>query len=106
MPDRKVRATDIAEREIMRSIHEIKRKEPMCNEAAAAHRDSSLLNAIIITEMPDEKIENEIWEKELLNKRKRSERAIVWSKEVQDFRVKRKEIIEKEKRLIFFNCRF
>lgn len=59
--DKKFRATDIAEREIMRAIHEIRTKEPLCEDYVGAHRDASILNGIIINEMPDIETENESW---------------------------------------------
>ncbi|XP_029161923.1 dynein assembly factor 3, axonemal [Nylanderia fulva] len=59
--DKKFRATDIAEREIMRAIHEIKAREPLCEDYVGAHRDASILNGVIINEMPDIEIENESW---------------------------------------------
>lgn len=45
---RKYRATDIAEREVMRAIHEIRTREPLCEELIAAHRDSSIYNGTLI----------------------------------------------------------
>lgn len=47
----------------MRVIHEIRTKEPFCEELVAAHRDPSILNGIIITEMPSSEIEYESWTK-------------------------------------------
>ena len=58
---RKLRSTDKAEKEVMRAIYEIRKKEPMCEEIFAAHRDSSLLNGTIVTEMPSSEIEQESW---------------------------------------------
>ncbi|XP_020708141.2 dynein axonemal assembly factor 3 [Athalia rosae] len=80
----KLRATDIAEREVMRAIHEIRTKEPMCDEAAAAHRDPSLLNAIIVTEIPDIEIEQEKWSADDFVKHRREQ--INWI-DVPDFQV-------------------
>ncbi|KAL0132598.1 hypothetical protein PUN28_000393 [Cardiocondyla obscurior] len=57
----KLRATDIAEREIMRAIHEIRTKEPLCEDHVGAHRDTSILNGIIASEMPDIEMENDSW---------------------------------------------
>ncbi|XP_011858281.1 PREDICTED: dynein assembly factor 3, axonemal homolog isoform X2 [Vollenhovia emeryi] len=57
----KLRATDIAERETMRAIHEIRAKEPLCEDYVGAHRDASILNGIIVSEMPDIEMENESW---------------------------------------------
>ncbi|XP_076635626.1 dynein axonemal assembly factor 3 isoform X1 [Colletes latitarsis] len=68
----KYRATDIAEREIMRSIHEIRTKEPLCENCIASHRDSSILNGVLVTEMPDTEMEQESW-KRGKNKYKRDE---------------------------------
>ncbi|KYM78616.1 UPF0470 protein C19orf51 [Atta colombica] len=59
--DDKRRATDIAEREIMRAIYEIRTKEPLCEDHVGAHRDVSILNGIIVSEMPDIEMENESW---------------------------------------------
>lgn len=72
---RKYRATDIAEREVMRAIHEIRTREPLCEELIAAHRDSSIYNGTLITQMPDTEMEQESW------KRDRSKRRtdIPWS---------------------------
>lgn len=47
----------------MRAIHEIRTKEPLCEDYVGAHRDASILNGIIITEMPDTEMENESWTK-------------------------------------------
>ncbi|XP_076238838.1 dynein axonemal assembly factor 3 isoform X2 [Calliopsis andreniformis] len=63
------KATDITEREVMRAIHEIKAREPLCEELIASHRDPSILNGVLITEMPDSEMEQESWKKER-NKRK------------------------------------
>ncbi|XP_053996440.1 dynein axonemal assembly factor 3 [Hylaeus anthracinus] len=60
----KYRATDIAEREIMRSIHEIRTKEPLCDELIASHRDSSILNGTLMIEMPSNAMEQESWKRE------------------------------------------
>lgn len=51
----------MAEGELMRAIHEIKTKEPLCENYIGAHRDPSILNGIIVTEMPDTEIELESW---------------------------------------------
>ncbi|XP_011640069.1 dynein assembly factor 3, axonemal homolog isoform X2 [Pogonomyrmex barbatus] len=59
--EEKLRATDIAEREVMRAIHEIKAKEPLCEDYVGAHRDASILNSIIVSQMPDIEMENESW---------------------------------------------
>ncbi|XP_034184399.2 dynein axonemal assembly factor 3 isoform X1 [Osmia lignaria lignaria] len=59
----KYRATDIAEREIMRCIHEIKTQEPFCEDLVASHRDSSILNGTLVTEMPSNDMEQELWER-------------------------------------------
>ncbi|KMQ96301.1 dynein assembly factor axonemal-like protein [Lasius niger] len=59
--DKKLRATDIAEREIMRAIYEIRTREPLCEDYVGAHRDTSILNGVIVNEMPDIEIENESW---------------------------------------------
>lgn len=45
----------------MRAIHEIRTKEPLCEDYVGAHRDASILNAIIVSEMPDIEMENESW---------------------------------------------
>lgn len=45
----------------MRAIHEIRTKEPLCEDYVGAHRDASILNGIIINEMPDIETENESW---------------------------------------------
>ncbi|XP_043271669.1 dynein axonemal assembly factor 3 [Venturia canescens] len=58
---KKFRATDVAERGVMRAIHEIRTNEPLCEDAIAAHRDSSILNGTLVTEMPDMEIEHESW---------------------------------------------
>jgi len=45
----------------MRAIHEIRTKEPLCEDHVGAHRDASILNGIIVNQMPDIEIENESW---------------------------------------------
>ncbi|KAG7205792.1 hypothetical protein KM043_007737 [Ampulex compressa] len=59
---KKYRASDMAEQEVMRSIHEVRTKEPLCDMYIAAHRDSSITNGIIVTEMPDANMEQETWQ--------------------------------------------
>ncbi|XP_032690746.1 dynein assembly factor 3, axonemal homolog isoform X2 [Odontomachus brunneus] len=59
--DKMFRATDIAEGELMRTIYEIKTKEPLCEDYIGAHRDPSILNGTIVTEMPDIEMELESW---------------------------------------------
>lgn len=59
----KYRAADIAEQEIMRFIHEIRRKEPLCEDRIASHRDSSILNGTLVTEMPNNEMEQELWKR-------------------------------------------
>ncbi|XP_011167798.1 dynein assembly factor 3, axonemal isoform X1 [Solenopsis invicta] len=59
--EEKLRATDIAEREVMRVIHEIRTKEPLYEGHVGAHRDASILNGIIVSQMPDMEMENESW---------------------------------------------
>ena len=56
-----MRSTDVAEKEVMRAIFEIRNNEPMCEETFSAHRDSSILNGTIVTEMPSSEIERESW---------------------------------------------
>ncbi|XP_066601851.1 dynein axonemal assembly factor 3 homolog [Prorops nasuta] len=58
---KKYRSTDTAEQGVMRAIHEAKLKEPLCDEFFAAHRDTSVINGIIVTDMPDAEIECEKW---------------------------------------------
>lgn len=45
----------------MRAIHEIRTKEPLCEDHVGAHRDASILNGIIVSQMPDIEMENELW---------------------------------------------
>lgn len=45
----------------MRAIHEIRTKEPLCEDHVGAHRDASILNGIIVSQMPDIEMENESW---------------------------------------------
>lgn len=45
----------------MRAIHEIKTKEPLCEDHVGAHRDATILNGIIVSQMPDIEMENESW---------------------------------------------
>lgn len=45
----------------MRTIYEIKTKEPLCEDYIGAHRDPSILNGAIVTEMPDIEMELESW---------------------------------------------
>lgn len=45
----------------MRAIHEIKNQIPFNDELVAAHRDSSLINGTIVTQMPDSEMELEAW---------------------------------------------
>lgn len=47
----------------MRCIHEIKMQEPFCEDLVASHRDSSILNGTLVTEMPSNDMEQELWEK-------------------------------------------
>ncbi|KAM0727110.1 Dynein axonemal assembly factor 3 [Formica fusca] len=75
--DKKFRATDIAEREIMRAIHEIRTREPLCEDYVGAHRDASILNGIIVSEMPHIEIENESWTS-IGDKSKSDEEKISW----------------------------
>ncbi|PBC27609.1 dynein axonemal assembly factor 3 [Apis cerana] len=56
------RATDIAEREIMRSIYEIRNQESICEEFIASHRDPSILNGTLVIETPNKEMEQESWE--------------------------------------------
>ncbi|EFN76567.1 UPF0470 protein CG17669 [Harpegnathos saltator] len=59
--DKKFRATDIAEGELMRTIYEIKMKKPLCENYIGAHRDPSILNGTIVTEVPNIEVEFESW---------------------------------------------
>lgn len=59
-----MRSSDVAEKEVMRSIYEIRNKEPMFEELCSAHRDSSILNGTIVTEMPSSEMEQESWTKD------------------------------------------
>ncbi|XP_033214505.1 dynein assembly factor 3, axonemal [Belonocnema kinseyi] len=59
--NKKMRSTDVAEREVMRAIFEIRNNEPMCEETYAAHRDTSIINGTIVIEMPSSEIERESW---------------------------------------------
>ncbi|KOX74641.1 Dynein assembly factor 3, axonemal [Melipona quadrifasciata] len=61
--DKMCRATDIAEREIMKCIYEIMNQKSMCEEIIAAHRDSSILNGTLVIETPNKEIEQELWKK-------------------------------------------
>lgn len=70
---KKYRATDISEMEVLRAIYEIRTKEPLCDEFVGAHRDSTILNGIIVTEMPENEMERETW-----NTAKRKEQ-ICWT---------------------------
>lgn len=45
----------------MRAIHEIRTKEPLCDDYVGAHRDASILNGTLVCEMPDAEMENESW---------------------------------------------
>ncbi|XP_015604868.1 dynein assembly factor 3, axonemal homolog [Cephus cinctus] len=72
----KLRATDTAEKEVLQVIHEIRTNEPLCCELVAAHRDPSILNGIIMTEMPDSEIEQESWS--LGNTISRMKETILW----------------------------
>lgn len=45
----------------MRAIYEIRTREPLCDDYVGAHRDTSILNGVIVNEMPDIEIENESW---------------------------------------------
>lgn len=66
----KYRATDIAEREILCCVYEIKRQEPMCEDLVASHRDSSILNGTLVIETPNKEMEQESWKIEKnMNKR-------------------------------------
>ena len=60
----------------MRAIHEIRTNEPLCDDAVAAHRDPSILNGTIVTEMPDVEIEQESWT--LGNKTRIDKEEITW----------------------------
>ncbi|EZA54512.1 hypothetical protein X777_05491 [Ooceraea biroi] len=70
------KATDIAEREVMRAIHEIRTKEPLCDDYVGAHRDASILNGTIVCEMPESEMENESWK--YGDKHKSDEKKISW----------------------------
>lgn len=61
----------------MRVIHEIKMKEPLCDDYVGAHRDSSILNGTIVTEMPDNQMEYESWTN-TLKKSKLNKEKISW----------------------------
>ncbi|XP_012150864.2 dynein axonemal assembly factor 3 [Megachile rotundata] len=61
----KYRATDITELEIMRSMHEIRTQEPFCEDLVASHRDSSILNGTLVSEMPSNEMEQELWKKKI-----------------------------------------
>ncbi|XP_043589918.1 dynein axonemal assembly factor 3 isoform X3 [Bombus pyrosoma] len=58
------RATDIAEREIMKHMYEIRTGGSICQELIASHRDSSILNGTLVIEIPNKEMEQESWEKE------------------------------------------
>lgn len=45
----------------MRTIYEIKRKKSLCEDYIGAHRDPSILNSAIVTQMPDIEMEHESW---------------------------------------------
>lgn len=45
----------------MRAIHEVRTREPLCEDHVGAHRDASILNGIIVSQMPDIEMENESW---------------------------------------------
>lgn len=56
-----MRSTDVAEKEVMRAIYEVRNNEPMCENIFAAHRDTSIINGTIVIEMPSSEIERESW---------------------------------------------
>lgn len=58
----------------MRAIHEIRTKEPLCEEYVGAHRDASILNGTIVCEMPDVEVKSELW----INKSKLDKEGISW----------------------------
>lgn len=58
----------------MRAIHEIRTKEPLCEDHVGAHRDASILNGIIISQMPDIEMENESW----TEKKSEHDKKISW----------------------------
>ncbi|KAK0164445.1 hypothetical protein PV328_003074 [Microctonus aethiopoides] len=57
----RLRATDKAERQLMKAIYQIKEKKECPEDIIAAHRDQSVLNGTLITEMPNIEIEQEPW---------------------------------------------
>ncbi|XP_043520135.1 dynein axonemal assembly factor 3 isoform X3 [Frieseomelitta varia] len=61
--DKICRATDIAEREIMKCMYEIMNQKSMCEEIIAAHRDSSILNGTLVIETPNKEMKQELWKK-------------------------------------------
>ncbi|XP_076282506.1 dynein axonemal assembly factor 3 [Lasioglossum baleicum] len=73
--NRKYRATDVAELEVMRCIHEIKTKEPLCEELFASHRDSSILNGTLVIDPPNNEMEQESWKRE---RTKQNKENISW----------------------------
>jgi len=64
----------------MRAIHEIRTKEPLCDEHVGAHRDASILNGTIVCEMPDIEMENESWINNHGVKHKSDKEEISWVK--------------------------
>lgn len=61
----------------MRAIHEIRTKEPLCEDHVGAHRDPSILNGIIVNQMPDIEMENELWT-EHIEKKSKQDKKISW----------------------------
>ncbi|XP_057337778.1 dynein axonemal assembly factor 3 homolog [Microplitis mediator] len=58
---KKLRATDAAEGQIIKLFYQIRMQELCPDDIIAAHRDKSVLNGTLVTEMPDIDIEQESW---------------------------------------------
>ncbi|XP_063991654.1 dynein axonemal assembly factor 3 homolog [Diachasmimorpha longicaudata] len=58
----KLRATDVAEGQVLRAIYQIRERESCPDNFIAAHRDESLIHATLVTQMPDSGAEYEAWE--------------------------------------------
>lgn len=58
---RKLRATDVAEKQIMKSIYQIRSNEICPDNVFAAHRDSSILDGTLVSQILDSDAEQEPW---------------------------------------------
>lgn len=66
---RKLRATDVAEGQVMKALYQIRSKEICPDDVVAAHRDNSILNGTLVTQIPDSAAEQQPWKLEKSSKK-------------------------------------